>query len=184
MRTAAHIGGTLAAFADLGVIKVAAAFAPGIPSAKVTSRLPNITPDTKNRWVMAVQDHKTTRSKGRKHFDLRLVDPDAGKAHSWAIPKARLPDIGEKLLAVQTFTHTPEYALHFGEKKTETIGPGYGAGRVRMTLKEPVDIIEANNNKVRFSLYKGKSNKEFILRRTHDDKWLLQNVTGTKPVLT
>jgi hypothetical protein len=160
--------------------KVSQEFAPGIPKNKPTSRLPHITPATENRWVMAVQDHETTRSGGRKHFDLRLVDPDAHKAHSWAIPKARLPEPGESLLAVQTFTHTPEYALHFGEKKPQTIGPGYGAGRVRMVVKAPTEIIESDNSKVRFNVYEGRDNQEYLLRRTHDDKWLLMNTTVTK----
>lgn len=158
----------------------AAEFAPGIPAQRPTSRLPAISQKTLNRWMLAVQEHATTRSGGRKHFDLRLVDPDAGKAHSWAIPKARLPEPGEKLLAVQTWTHTPEYALHFGDKKPQIIGQGYGAGRVRMALKEPTDIIESNNDLVRFNVYRGRENEEFVLRRTRDDKWLLQNTTITK----
>jgi hypothetical protein len=172
--------GRLAALADLGLyhVKTAAEFAPGIPSGKPISRLPSIKPTTLNRWTLAVQDHEATRA-GR-HYDLRLVDPDAGKAHSWAIPKARLPEPGEKLLAVQTFTHTPEYALHFGDKKPELIESGYGKGRVRMAVKAPVDIIEANNDKVRFNLYEGKQNNEYVLRRTRENKWLLQNVTVTR----
>lgn len=174
------ISGKLAALADLGVygVKHAAEFAPGIPSGKPISRLPSIKPTTLNRWTLAVQDHEAARA-GR-HFDLRLVDPDAGKAHSWAIPKAKLPAPGEKLLAVQTFTHTPEYALHFGDKKPEVISSGYGRGRVHMAVKAPVDIIEANNDKVRFNLYEGKQNNEYVLHRTHENKWLLQNVTVTK----
>ena len=173
-----RIGGQLAALADLGLLKVAREFAPGIPQQKPISRLPVIKPKTLNRWTLAVQDHEAARA-GR-HFDLRLVDPDAGKAHSWAIPKARLPDPGEKLLAIQTFTHTPEYALHFGAKKPEEITKGYGRGRVRMAVREPVDIVEANNDKVRFNVYQVKTNNEYILRRTKDNKWLLQNVTVTK----
>jgi hypothetical protein len=176
--SAFKIGGRLAALADLGLLKVAKEFAPGIPAQKPISRLPSITPKTLNRWTLAVQDHEAARA-GR-HFDLRLVDPDAGKAHSWAVPKARLPEPGEKLLAVQTFTHTPAYALEFGAKKPEVIPEGYGKGRVRMAVKEPVDIVEANNDKVRFNVYRGKSNEEFVLRRTKDNKWLLQNVTVTK----
>jgi len=168
-----RVGGQLAALADLGFFKEAE-FAPGIPKQKPISRLPTITPKTQNRWTLAVQDHHAARA-GR-HYDVRLVDPDAGKAHSWAIPKARLPKPGERLLAVQTFTHTPQYALHFGAKKTEEIPKGYGKGRVQMAIKEPINIIESNNNKVRF-VYQGKSNDEYILRRTNANKWLLQNVT-------
>lgn len=176
--SAYNLGGRLAALADLGLFKHAQEFAPGIPKQKLVSKLPSIRRDTQNRWVMAVQEHEATRA-GR-HFDLRLVDPDAAKAHSWAIPKAKLPKPGERQLAIQTFTHTPEYALHFGEKKPEVIGKGYGKGRVRMALKEPVDIVEANNDRVRFNVYQGKNNEEFVLRRTKDNKWLLQNVTITK----
>jgi hypothetical protein len=176
-----HIGGQLAALLDLGLTKVAREFAPGIPARKPVSRLPRIKPDTLNRWTLAVQDHEAARA-GR-HYDLRLVDPDAGKAHSWAIPKARLPNPGERLLAVQTFTHTPEYALHFGDKKPQTIGQGYGKGRVRMAIKEPTDIVESTNDKVRFNIYQGKEQSEYLLRRTHDDKWLLMNTTATKEKL-
>lgn len=173
-----HIGGQLAALLDLGLTKLAREFAPGIPAQKPVSRLPRIKPDTLNRWTLAVQDHEAARA-GR-HFDLRLVDPDAGKAHSWAIPKARLPDPGERLLAVQTFTHTPEYALHFGAQKPEVIEKGYGRGRVRMAVKEPTDIVEASNDKVRFNVYQGKNLNEYLLRRTNDNKWLLMNTTVTR----
>jgi hypothetical protein len=173
-----QIGGQLAALADLGLFKTAQQFAPGIPASKPIERLPRITPKTLNRWTLAVQDHEAARA--GKHFDLRLVDPDAGKAHSWAIPKARLPAPGERQLAIQTFTHTPEYALHFGAKKPEVIGKGYGKGKVRMALKEPADIVESNNNLVRFNVYQGKDIQEYLLRRTKDDKWLIMNTTVTK----
>jgi len=178
-RSILKLGGQLAALTTLGLTKHARLeFAPGIPAEKQTSRLPRITPKTQNRWTLAVQDHEAARA-GR-HYDLRLVDPDAGKAHSWAIPKARLPEPGERLLAVQTFTHTPEYALHFGEKKPEMIPKGYGKGRVRMAVKEPVDLVESSNNHVRFNVYQGKNNQEYLLRRTKENKWVLQNLTVTK----
>lgn len=158
--------------------KKGAEFAPGIPKGRPIARLPAISSKTLNRWVLAVQEHEAERA--GKHYDLRLVDPDSGKAHSWAIPKAKLPAPGERLLAIQTFTHTPEYALHFGEKKPQTIGQGYGKGRVWMALKEPTDIIESSNNHVRFNVYQGKDISEYLLRRTHENKWLLQNTTITK----
>lgn len=176
-----HTAGSLAALAELGFFKTAQGkveFAPGIPKSKPIARLPAITSKTLNRWVLAVQEHEAERA--GKHYDLRLVDPDSGKAHSWAIPKAKLPSPGERLLAIQTFTHTPEYALHFGEKKPQTIGQGYGKGRVWMALKEPTDIIESSNDHVRFNVYQGKDINEYLLRRTHDNKWLLQNTTVTK----
>jgi len=177
--------GQLAALADLGLYGVKTAqrvapgeYAPGIPTGRPITPLPKVTPATLNRWTLAVQHHEA--AKAGPHFDLRLVDPDAGKAHSWAIPKARLPQPGEKLLAVQTFTHTPDYALHFGEKGPQTIGSGYGKGKVQMVMKEPVEVVEADRDKVRFNVYAGKDISEYLLRRTHDNKWLLQNTTITK----
>lgn len=172
-----HLSGQLAALVHLGLTKQAE-FAPGIPSSKPTARLPKITPATMNKWTLAVQQHEAVRA--GNHYDLRLVDPDSAKAHSWALPKARLPEPGEKLLAVQTFTHTPDYALHFGEKKPEIIGKGYGKGTVKLVVKEPVDIVEASNDKVRFNVYQGKDINEYMLRRTNENKWLLFNTTATK----
>ena len=178
-KQAAYRAGRQEALTQLGLLKTARrrkSYAPGIPK-RHTSALPTVdtTPLT---WTMAVQDHNANRA--RRHFDLRLVDPDAGKAHSWAIPKARLPEPGEKLLAVQTWTHSPEYALHFGEHKEERIPSGYGAGTVRMHRKEPVQILEANSNLVRFSANNGQRKDDFLLRKTHGDKWLLINTTKTK----
>ena len=172
-----RLSGQLVALAELGLTKQAE-FAPGIPSSKPTARLPKITPATMNKWTLAVQQHEAARA--GNHYDLRLVDPDSAKAHSWALPKARLPEPGEKLLAVQTFTHTPDYALHFGEKKPEIIGKGYGKGTVKLVVKEPVDIVEASNDKVRFNVYQGKDINEYMLRRTNENKWLLFNTTTTK----
>ena len=154
---------------------LAAAFAPGIPARK-TDALPNISRSTDNRWVMAIQNHAAQRA--GLHHDLRLVDPDAGKAHSWAIPKSRMPAPGERLLAVQTHTHTPQYALHFGEKGPERIGKGYGKGTVTQVRKEPVSVLESSPDKVRFQL-EDDAISEFLLRRKSKDKWLLMNTTKT-----
>jgi hypothetical protein len=49
-----------------------------------------------------------------------------------------------------------------------------------MAIKEPTEIIEANNDKIRFNVYQGRKNQEYLLRRTKDDKWILINTTITK----
>ena len=172
MRALHYIRGQRNALTSLGLHKEAKEFAPGIPASRPTSPLPTIARERPAQWHLITQEHNAKRAK--KHVDLRLVDTDAGKAHSWAVPKAKLPAPGEKLLAIQTFTHTPQYALHFGERKTETIGKGYGAGTVRITLKTPTTILQSSPDKVRFT---GKDLNEYLLRRTRDKSWLLTNTT-------
>lgn len=176
MSAPAYVFGKTAALRVLGFVK-SAEYAPGIPK-RQTRELPTASEEDKLRWILAVQDHKARRA-GR-HYDVRLVDPDAGLAHSWAVPKARLPSDKERLLAVQTWTHAPEYALNFGEGGPRTIGKGYGSGTVELVQKEPVDIVKAHNDLMRFRLAQNASSlQEYLLRRTHGDKWLFQNVTPT-----
>jgi len=127
-----------------------------------------------------VQDHHANRA-GR-HFDLRLGDPQTGVAHSWALPKAKLPGPGEKpVLAVQQGDHTMDYMDFKG-----TIPSGYGAGVVKRHLRDRAEVFHADPDKLKFNHYRGSGHDEYILRRTDDKKWLLQNVTphsGSTPVL-
>lgn len=124
-------------------------------------------------WEFVVQDHHAHRA-GR-HFDLRLGDPKSGVAYSWAIPKARLPSPGEKLLAVKQPDHTLGYMDYQG-----TIESGYGAGDVLQHVRSKTEVLAANQDYVKFNLYTstpGHKVSEFLLRRLEDGNWLLMNVT-------
>ena len=151
-------------------------FAPGIPLERTIQAIPE---ESDKHWTISVQEHDA--KKAGKHFDLRLVDPRTNYAHSWAIPKARFPEQGARpLLAIQTPTHTSEYALHFGENKPKTIGKGYGAGTVKIVEKAPVKILAAKPNSIKFEKDTGET---YHLFRTKDTTWLLRNTTpGTKKV--
>jgi hypothetical protein len=128
-------------------------------------------PKEKNKhWTISVQEHNA--KKAGKHLDLRLVDPRTGFAHSWAIPKARFPaQEDHPVLAIQTPTHTAEYALQFGANKLQTIGKGYGSGTVRIIEKDPVKIITAKPNSIKFEKRTGET---YYLYRTKDTTWLLK----------
>ena len=140
-------------------------FAPGIPGSKKTHEIP-VTSD--RRWTMSVQEHDA--AKAGKHWDLRLVDPDTGRAHSWAVPKMTFPD-KRPILAVQTPTHSAHYALNFGAGKPKEIGSGYGKGTVTIKYKEPIKILDAGANKIKFERAKGET---YMLFRTKEDKWLMK----------
>ncbi len=156
--------------AEVGRILKEKEFAPGIPRSKRIYALPETAKD--KQWVMAVQEHHAR--KAGKHWDLRLVDPDTGFAHSWALPKSRLPEGNQKVLAVRTPTHTENYALNFGAQGKQTIGKGYGKGTVEIVHKEPVKIIKADNNKIQFDRIIGDDNEKLTLFRTKGDAWLLR----------
>ena len=144
-------------------------YAPGVPGSKRTFALP----ETKDKvWTLAIQEHKAR--KAGPHWDLRLVDPHTGHAHSWALPKSKMPTPGEKpVLAVQTPTHTARYALGFGAKALREIPKGYGAGTVRILKKDPV-AVESSPNKLRFT----HDENDYTLFRTKDNMWLLKNTSS------
>ena len=77
-------------------------FAPGIPSSKQIHSIPRVHHEKPEVWHISTQIHDADVA-GR-HLDLRLVDPN-GLAHSWAVPAAKLPGPGEKVLAIQQPTH-------------------------------------------------------------------------------
>lgn len=144
-------------------VKTAAEFAPGIPASRAIKPIPKV---ENQPWMMAIQRHKAL--KAGTHYDLRLVDPKTDQAHSFAIPKARLPKKKDRmLLAVQQATHTADYALNFeGDIPKGT----YGAGKVTMPFKESIEVIKSNANKIHFQRENGQ---KFVLFRTGAEgpKW-------------
>lgn len=169
--TARELRGFTPAQAEVKRILKEKEFAPGIPRTKRVYALPE-TKDPR-QWTLAVQQHNA--KKAGPHWDLRLVDPDTGFAHSWAVPKATFPEDKQKVLAIRTPTHTAHYALNFGAHGPQQIGKGYGKGDVEIVHKEPVEVSDASNNKLRFRriIGDGKSEK-FTLFRTGGDKWLFK----------
>jgi DNA primase len=153
-------------------------FAPGIPKSKKVEELPKF--KKPKSWILAVQEHKARRA--GKHYDLRLVDPWTGHAHSWALPKSKLPKKGERpVLAVQTPTHTSDYALGFGAGATQEITKGYGKGTVRIKYKEPVQILQSAPSKVKFKRRMiDTEDQDYVLFRAKDQSWLLKNTTQEK----
>ena len=157
-------------------------FAPGIPKERRVQPLPRIrgTAD----WKLAIQEHDA--EKAGKHFDLRLVDPATGHAHSWALPNAALPAPGKSVLAVPQATHTADYALNFGKKKPEIIESGYGKGVVRMHTLTDVDVHHADPEapegatRLRFNVYKSTGPEEYAIVRLRNGNDLLVNKTLTR----
>jgi hypothetical protein len=139
--------------------KSAEEFAPGIPQNRATQVIPRAA----GTWEMTIHKHDAERA--GTHYDLRLADPNTGHAHSWALPKAALPDDKQRVrLAVQQPTHTMEYMDFEGH-----IPSGYGAGKVTIKHRAQVDV-DANSDRVGFNV---PGEGDFVLRRKDGKQWLL-----------
>jgi hypothetical protein len=150
-------------------------FAPGISMSRVTHDLPELKDKT---WTMAVQAHDAR--KAGMHWDLRLVDPNTTHAHSWAVPKSKLPSPGEApLLAVRTPTHTARYALNYGANGPKEIKEGHGRGMVEIVHKEPVTVLSSQTDKVKFERTINGLPQQYVLFQTKGPSWLIKNVTKT-----
>lgn len=148
--------------------------APGLPSREEYGDIENLKQLVGQLTPWVVQEHLSRRP----HYDLRLRGPEG--LYSWALPKPRLPEPGEKALAVSQPIHEPSYLGFRGE-----IPPGvYGAGTVRPAFGGHVMITRFHPKEIRFTYSTGAQPVErFILKHMGKDKqWLLLNVTPTEPL--
>lgn len=154
--------------------------APGIPDRSKTSPLPDVREP--QNWTLSVQEHKAERA--GPHYDLRLIDPATSEAHSWAIPRARLPEPGESVLAIQQPTHTQDYATSFGKDQPQRIESGYGKGEV--SIKELTDAEvyhskpQEEGTRMRFNVYRSTGPEEYAIVKTKKGDDLLVNKTMTR----
>lgn len=132
-------------------------------------------PEKKQPFItdLSLQKHESKRQ-GKTHYDLRLNIN--GIAYSWAIPKAQLPNPGEKKLAIRTFDHDVNYMNFSGD-----LGKGYGEGKVDLQIYDKVDILECTPGKIKFNLYpSGTEVQQYNLINTSGNNWLIQNNTKTR----
>jgi len=105
---------------------------------------------------MIIQEHDAV--KAGLHWDLRFEKDFTDKnspmygekvLHSFAIPKHKLPEGKEQILAIQVNDHAWSYRNFEGE-----LGPGYGRGSVKMIYNEQVEVEIFDEDKIIFE-YKG-----------------------------
>lgn len=141
----------------------------GIPSIDDKGRVEEgLTPGDIVKFVL--QHHATVKRPGRPHLDLRLGKPETG-LYSWALPKGRMPEPGEKRLAPQTSLHDYSYGDFTGP-----IGSGYGRGTVTMSDNGKARITKSTPDSVVFNLTHTKKPARYALIRLPQDK-----VKGSQP---
>lgn len=88
---------------------------------------------------------------------------------SFAIPKAKIPEPGERVLAIETELHPIEY-IHFEGKIPAT---EYGGGIVKVYDRGKYKILEAEKNKLVFELDGERTKGKFVLIHLKKDQYLL-----------
>jgi len=118
--------------------------------------LPKISSPVTAKYV--VQLHEAKRA--GPHYDLRLMIK--GRGISFAIPKHRMPEVGENLLAVLQPDHIEEYFDFEG-----TIPDGQkGAGSVEIIAAGEVDILNCDEGKLVFEIPDGPVSGRYVVIMT------------------
>lgn len=144
---------------------------------KFTTRVNPVTALSAGRlYEYVLHEHDAERA-GR-HLDLRLGDPKIGLL-SWAVPQGRLPEPGEKFLAVLQPVHPYDYGQFEGE-----IREGYGKGQVRVSGRGKVLVthVDPANRIIAFTDASSRYPQRYALVRPassnwKEDNWLLINAT-------
>lgn len=143
---------------------------PGIPDKKRITPLPHF--DKPQAWDYVIHEHHADRA--GLHYDLRLVDPATGIAHSWAI--RNLPESpGQKSLAVRQPDHTREYTKFQG-----VLTDGYGKGTVKIYKSGVAEVLKSDGTHFRFNFYDGTRTTRYSLIATGGNNWLFFNHTSTE----
>jgi len=160
------------------------AFAGAAPLAAITAAIPFLTRDKKDEDKVDkkasatfsegeildyfLQHHKKPGSPSRSHADLRLGRPGE-PLQSWAIPKERLPEVGEKLLAPETVPHAYGYGRFSGK-----FGKGRNASEVNLLEAGQGTVGGVKDGIFTFSVKNGDKTRKFALVRIKGrKKWLI-----------
>lgn len=114
----------------------------------------------------SVQIHMQKQKKS-SHFDLRILDPARTTLISWAFPKSRFPEYGEKILAIKTPDHRVSYMYFKGALENGDTVSIYDRGKCKILLSSHNLII------VYFKGSHIKGIYNFIRMVHSDNSWLV-----------
>jgi bifunctional non-homologous end joining protein LigD len=116
----------------------------------------------------SVQLHKQKKSNSN-HYDLRVLNKSKTSLLSWAIPKARLPKTGERILAIQTSNHAISYITFQGSLKNGDKVTLVDKGKCKVIVYTPKLLIVTLKGKHIKDTYKLVKIKD----RGNQVKWLI-----------
>ena len=114
----------------------------------------------------SIQNHFQQRTKS-SHFDLRILNPKRTTLWSFAFPKSRFPNLGEKILAIRTPNHPVGYMYFQGMLDNKDKVQIYDKGLCIIILySQNLLVLYFNGNKI-----KGTFN--FIRLVKSENSWLV-----------
>ena len=114
----------------------------------------------------SIQDHWQKKNRS-SHFDLRILDPKNTILWSWAFPKSRFPEQGEKVLAIRTPNHRVSYMYFQGNLQNGDKVKVYDRGKCRILLYSHNLIVAYFNGNKTKGIY------NFIRLVKSKDSWLV-----------
>jgi len=117
------------------------------------------------RTNFSVQLHHSKNA--GKHFDLRVQSPvNKYLAWSWALPKRRFPEVGEKVLCIRTQDHSVGYMMFKGVNSQGDKVEIYDHGTVEIPLYTEDRI---------YLIFNGKKVKEsyLLVKIRRSSNWLM-----------
>lgn len=115
--------------------------------------------------VFSIQEHYRKKQK-RSHLDLRILDPNKNILISFAIPKFKLPEKGDRLLAIKTEDHNIDYLDFEGTLKNGDKVSLLDKGKCKIiTLKKHIITIKLNGKKIK-EVYT-------IIKIINGDNWII-----------
>ena len=117
----------------------------------------------------SIQIHKQRKKHYDSHFDLRVMNRRRTQLLSWALPKSKFPEYGEKVLAIQTPNHRLSYMYFEGRLENGDIVELYDRGNCAVLLeKYNMMILKFLGSKIR-----GIYNFISIQSKTDQKTWLV-----------
>ena len=118
------------------------------------------------KTLFSIQEHYQ-KSKRVSHYDLRILDPSKRTLWSWAFPKRKFPEHGEKVLAIRTMNHPVSYMYFEGRLKD--------ADMVTLFDRGKCNIIVYKDNLIILHLIGDHINGVFNFIKSHpsENSWLV-----------
>ena len=118
------------------------------------------------KTLFSIQEHYQ-KSKRSSHYDLRVLDPKRKVLWSWAFPKLKFPETGEKVLAIKTQDHKVSYMYFQGKLDNGDVVSLHDKGKCHVLMyKYNLVILYFEGQKV-----KGAYN--FIRSFSSKNSWLV-----------
>ena len=118
--------------------------------------------------------HQHNAIRAGKHYDLRIKYKNKNALASFALPKAKFPSVGERLLVVRT----PDHGVSWLGPHAPIPEGNYGAGTFDVVQSGDMMVYGWSNKLITFSIKGKKINGKFTIVKTNYGKKRGRGMSG------